>query len=119
MLEEVLAATGSLSLPQNRLAIEPQAFPILYSRSDARARALINQMAGEFAQAAAACGENSEQNPQATRAKLREQRTTMARSLARNDPEMALLLLSATLPYVQSNLPDDDPEDHALLVDLA
>jgi hypothetical protein len=119
MLEEVLAGAGSLALPQNRLAIEVQTFPILWRRSDSRARALINQMAGEFAQAAGSGNENSDEDPQSKLAKLREQRTCVARAIAGSDAEMALLFLSATLPYIQSNPPSDDAEDHALLVDLA
>lgn len=119
MLEEVLAGTGSLALPQNRLAIELQAFPILWTRSSSRARALINQMAGEFAQAVASSNEDSDQNPQYKLTRLREQRSSVARTIAGSDAEMALLFLSATLPYVQSNLPGDDAEDHALLLDLA
>ena len=43
----------------------------------------------------------------------------MARIIGNTDPELALAFLSATLPYVQSGLPDDDPEDHTLVVDLA
>jgi hypothetical protein len=117
LLEGVLASTGSLSLPQNRLAIELQAFPIVWSRSDSRARALINQMAGEFAQAAS--NQSNNENPEIALTRRREQRTTMARTIARSDPEMALMFLAATLPYIRSNSPDDDPEDHDLVIDLA
>jgi len=118
ILEGVLASTGSLSLPQNRLVIELQAFPIVWSRSDSRARALINQMAGEFAQAASSNQPNDE-NPEAALTTRREQRIAMARTIAASDPEMALTFLTATLPYVRSNSRDDDPEDHALVIDLA
>ena len=116
ILEGVLASTGSLSLPQNRLAIEIQAFPIVWSRSDSRARALINQMAGEFAQSASSPSSTNE-NPKAALVQRREQRTAIARNIGASDPEMALLFLAATLPHVQSDSPDD-PEDHALLIDL-
>jgi hypothetical protein len=126
ILEGVLASTGSLSLPQNRLVIELQAFPILWSRSDSRARALINQMAGEFAQAASSAAssapssnESDDENPATALARRREQRTTMARTIAASDAEMALMFLAATLPYVQSSSRNDDPEDHALVIDLA
>jgi len=117
ILEGVLASTGSLSLPQNRLVIELQAFPIVWSRSDSRARALINQMAGEFA--AAASSQSADENPAAALTKHREQRIAMARAIAGSDAEMALTFLSATLPYVRSNSRDDDPEDHDLMIDLA
>jgi hypothetical protein len=63
ILEGVLASTGSLTLPQNRLTIELRAFPIVWSRSDSRARALINQMAGEFSQAASS-SESNDENPE-------------------------------------------------------
>jgi hypothetical protein len=119
LLEEVLAGTGSLELPQNRLAIELRAFPTVWTRSDSRARALINQMAGEFAAASSSNNQRLDQNPVMLRAKLREQRTSMARAIGNIDPELALVFLSATLPYVQSGLPDDDPDDHALVAELA
>ena len=118
ILEGVLASTSSLSLPQNRLAIELQAFPIVWSRSDSRARALISQMAAEFAQAASS-NRSPDENPAAALTRRREQRIAVARSIASSDPEMALTFLSATLPYVQSNSRDDDPEDHDLVIDLA
>jgi len=119
MLEAVLAGTGSLQIPQNRLAIELRAFPILWARSDPRARALISQMAGEYADAASRIDERAAQNPTLVRTRLRQHRISTARTLAQTDPECALLFLSATLPFVQSNLPDDDPDDHALIFDLA
>jgi len=117
ILEGVLAGTGSLTLPQNRLAIELQAFPIVWSRSDSRARALIHQMAGEFAQAASG-SESNDENPETALDKRRQQRVAMARNIAASDPEMALMFLSATLPYVQSPH-NDDAEDHQLVIDLA
>jgi hypothetical protein len=119
LVEEVLAGTGSLELPQNRLAIEMHAFPTVWTRSAPRARALISQMAGEFAAASSAINQRLDENPANARTKLREQRTNLARAIGKTDPELALYFLSATLPYVQSNLPDDDAEDHALIVDLA
>jgi len=119
MLEEVLAGTGALELPQNRLVIELQAFPTVWTRSDSRARALISQMAGEFAAASSSNNQRLDQNPFTLLTKLRELRTLMARTIGNTDPDLALVFLSATLPYVQSSLSDDDPEDHALVVDLA
>ena len=109
MVEEVLAGTGSLELPQNRLAIELQAFPTVCTRSDSRARALISQMAGEFAAASSAINQRLDENPSNARARLREQRTSMARIIGNTDPELALAFLSATLPYVQSGLPTTIP----------
>jgi hypothetical protein len=119
LVEEVLAGTGSLELPQNRLAIEIHAFPTVWTRSAPRARALISQMAGEFAAASSAINQRLDENPSNARNKLRQQRTLMTRTIGITDPELALFFLSATLPYVQSKLPDDDAEDHSLIVDLA
>jgi len=44
LVEEALAGTGSLTLPANRLAIELRAFPIVWTPSGARGRALVQQM---------------------------------------------------------------------------
>lgn len=118
MVEEVLAGAGSLALPQNRLAIEMHAFPTISTRSEARARALIQQMAGEFAAASSAMDQRLDENPANSRNKLRLQRINMARAIGATDPELALVFLSATLPYVRSNLPDDDVDDHSLTTEL-
>jgi len=114
LVEEALAGTGSLSLPANRLAIELRAFPILWSRSEARARALVQQMAGEFAQAANSSKQDPDQNPQSVLNVLRSQRNAIARGIANSDADLALLFVNSTQPYL-----DDDSEDHALVVDLA
>jgi len=114
LVEEALAGTGSLSLPANRLAIELRAFPILWSRSEARARALVQQMAGEFAQAANPNKQDPDQNPQYVLNTLRNQRNAIARGIANSDADLALLFVNSTQPYL-----DDDPEDHALITDLA
>jgi len=119
LLEEALAGTGSLTLPSNRLAIELRALPVVWSRSDARARALVQQMAGDFAQAANAFTQDPDQNPVFALNSLRGQRNGIAHGIANSDPELALLFLSATLPYLNAVSPDDDSEDHALVIDLA
>jgi hypothetical protein len=114
LLEEALAGTGSLIVPANRLTIELRAFPILWTRSEARARALVQQMAGEFTQVASASKEDTGSNPQFVFANLRNQRNLVARSIAGSDAELALLFVSST----QSSL-NDDPQDRALVSDLA
>jgi hypothetical protein len=120
LMEEALAGTSSLSLPANRLAIELRAFPTVWSRSDARARALIQQMAGDFAQAATAVTQDSDQNPALAITNLRDQRNNLAHTIANTDPEMALLFVNATLPYLKDIRPDDDDDDaRGLIVDLA
>ena len=119
LMEQALAGTGSLSLPANRLAIELRAFATVWSRSDARARALIQQMAGDFAQAATAVTQDADQNPALALTNLRDQRNKMAHGIANTDPELALLFVSATLPSLQAIKPYDDDDDHALIVDLA
>lgn len=119
LLEEALAGTGSLSLPSNRLAIELRAFPVVWSRSEPRAHALVQQMAGEIAQAAAAISQDPDQNPVDALNNLRNQRNNIAREIANNDAELALFFVSSTLSHLRSIDPDDFSDDHALLVDLA
>src|SRR6516225_1457225 len=119
LVEEALAGTNSLTLPSNRLAIELRAFPIVWSRSDARARALVQQMAGEFAQAANTAVQNQQQYPGYLLNGLRNQRNAIAQAIATNDPELALLFVSTTLPYLRPLEGDNDAQDHALIVDLA
>jgi len=119
LLEEALAGTGSLTLPSNRLAIELRAFPVVWSRSDARARALVQQMAGDFAQSAGALTQSPDQNPIEALNTLRNQRNNIANRIASTDPELALLFVFGTLPYLTSINPDEDSDDHALVLDLA
>ncbi len=119
LLEEALAGTGSLTLPSNRLAIELRAFPVIWSRSDARARALVQQMAGDFAQSASTITQSPDQNPIEALNILRNQRNKIANGIASTDPELALLFVSATLPCLTSLNPDEDSDDHALVLDLA
>lgn len=119
LLEETLASTGSLILPSNRLVIELRAFPIVWSRGADRARALVQQMAAEFAQVAAASAQDPDRYPLYALNDLRNQRNLIARTIASSDPEMALLFLSATLPYLESMCTDDDCEDHELVVEFA
>lgn len=118
LIEEALAGTGSLTLPTNRLAIELRAFPIVWSRSGARGRALVQQMAGEFGQAANAVRQNPDQNPQSAIENLGDQRVLIARGIANSDPELGLTFLAATLPNLQLLTPED-AEDHALVMELA
>lgn len=114
LVEEALAGAGSLTLPANRLAIELRAFPILSARSEARARALVQQMSGEFAQVTNTNKQDSDQNPQFVLNGLRNERDSIARTIATSDTELALLFVSSTQPYL-----DDNPQDHALIAELA
>ncbi len=119
LIEEALAETGSLSLPSNRLAIELRAFPVVWSRSETRARALIQQMAGEIGQAAIAINQDTNQNPIDALTNLRNQRNSIAHEIANNDPELALFFVSATTSNLKTINPDDSSDDHELMVDLA
>jgi phage gp36-like protein len=49
LLDEVMSGAKSLGLPQNRIAIEGEAFPIVWSQNQSQARALVQQMEGDFA----------------------------------------------------------------------
>jgi len=119
LMEDALAGAGSLTLPSNRLAIEMRAFPIVWSRSDARARALIQQMAGEVAQAANLITQDPDQNPEYALNDLRNERNGIARGIATCDPELALLFISTTQLHLKSASPDEDSGDHSLIVELA
>lgn len=118
LIEEALAGSGSLTLVSNRLAIELRAFPIVWSRSDTRARALVQQMAGEFGQGANRMRQDPDQNPAYAVAILSNQRVAIARGIANSDPELGLEFLAATLPSLQL-ICREDCEDHALVVELA
>lgn len=116
MLEQVLAGTAALTLPQNRLAIELEAFPTISVRSQARARALINQMVAEFSQAAS----QSDPSHGLPLPKLRQERATIITALAQTDAELALQFLTSTLSYVQPRSPKDDAvDDQDMLLQLA
>src|ERR1051326_5248097 len=60
LFDLVLSGAASLSLPQNRIAIASTAFPVLWTRNEAQARSLVNQMIGDFAQAAARLQESAQ-----------------------------------------------------------
>jgi len=60
LLDLVLSGAANLSLPQNRIAIASIASPVLWTRNEAQARSLVNQMIGDFAQAAARHQESPE-----------------------------------------------------------
>jgi len=119
LMEGALAGAGSLNVPSNRLAIEMHAFPTVWSRSDARARALIQQMASEIAQAANAITQDPDLNPEYALNGLRSERNGIARGIAISDAELGLLFISTTQPHLKSISPDENSEDHALIVELA
>ena len=119
LIEGALAGTSSLAVPSNRLAIEIRAFPIVCARSDARARALVQQMAGEVAEAANLMTQDPDQNPEYALNGLRNERNGIARGIATCDPELALLFISTTQPHLRSISPDEDSADHSLIVELA
>lgn len=117
MLDVVLAGTRNLSLPQNRIAIASEAFPLLWSRNEAQARALVNQMIGDFSQASSHPAENSRPNP---RLMLRQQRQMVVREIANVDPGLALSFMNATRTYVQIGNPEqEEAEERALRLELA
>ena len=117
LLDEVMSGAKSLGLPQNRIAIEAEAFPILWSQNQSQARALVHQMEGDFAQAASQQDESANLDlPQA----LRMQRQTLVQTIAQSDPELALTFLTASRPYVQAGSPEQEAaEERQLLLNLA
>ena len=117
MLDQVLAGVKSLSLPQNRIAIESEAFPIVWSRNEAQARALVNQMVAEFAQAA---GEQNETANLHLRQMLRPQWQNVVVAIAQADPELARNFLTASRAYVRTGTPEqEDAEERQLRLTIA
>jgi hypothetical protein len=117
LLELVLTGSKNLSLPQNRIAIVSEAFPILWSRNEPHARALVTEMIGDFAQAAARQQENPDPNSQQT---LHQQRQSVVSTIAQSDAELALSFLNATRSFVQfGNQEQEEEEERALRVEIA
>lgn len=117
MLDLVLAGAKSLSLPQNRLAIQSEAFPLLWSRNESQARALVTQMVGDFAQAANRQQETPDPN---SRPSLRQQWQVVLRTVSQSDAELALSFMNASRSFVQSgNLEQDEAEERGLRLEFA
>ena len=117
LLDVVLSGTANLSLPQNRIAIASTAFPVLWTRNEAQARSLVNQMIGDFAQAAARHQESPE--PQ-DRQMLHQQRQTVLVEIAQHDPELALSFMNATRAFVQiGDTEQEEAEERSLRLELA
>jgi hypothetical protein len=98
LLDLVLAGSKNLSLPQNRIAIASDAFPILWTRNQPQARSLVTQMAGDFAQAASREQETPEPN---SRQLLHQQWQTVLQTIAQSDAELALSFMNATHTFAQ------------------
>jgi hypothetical protein len=117
MLDLVLAGAKSLSLPQNRIAIASEAFPLLWNRNESQARALATEMAGDFAQAASRPQETPDPN---SRPSLRQQWQVVLRTIAQSDAELALSFMNASRLSVQSGNPEqDEVEERRLRLELA
>ena len=117
MLDLVLTGAKSLSLPQNRLAIESEAFPLLWNRNESQARALVTEMVGDFAQAASRLQETPDPN---SRPSLRQQWQVVLRTIAQSDAELALSFMNASRLSVQSGNPEqDEAEERRLRLELA
>jgi hypothetical protein len=117
LLDLVLAGSKNLSLPQNRIAVASEAFPILWSRNEPQARTLVTQMIGDFAQAAARQQESPAPN---TRQQLRQQWQIVLRTIAPADAELALSFMHATRTFVQiGNAEQEEAEERSLRLELA
>ncbi len=117
LLNLVLSGAKNLSLPQNRIALASDAFPILWPRNQPQARALVTQMIGDFAQASSREQENPDPN---ARQLLHQQWQMLLRTIAANDPELALSFMNATHTYAQTGNPDQqEAEERALHLELA
>jgi len=117
LLNLVLAGAKNLSLPQNRIALASDAFPILWTRNEPLARSLVTQMTSDFAQASSREQESPDPN---ARQLLHQQWQIVLRTIAANDPELALSFMNATRTYTQIGNPDQqEAEERALRLDLA
>src|SRR5437660_1755443 len=117
MLDQVLAGMKNLSVPENRIAIGAEAFPVLWEGNEAQARALINQMEGDFAQAA---GQQDEKENPDSRRMLLQQWQAAIQSIAQADAEMALNFLAASRSYVVTgNAEEEEAEERQLRLNLA
>jgi hypothetical protein len=117
LLDLVVAGSKNLSLPQNRIAVASEAFPILWTRNEPQARTLVTQMIGDFAQAAARLQESPAPN---TRQQLRQQWQVVLRTLAPADAELALSFMHATRTFVQiGNAEQEEAEERSLRLELA
>lgn len=117
LLELVVTGSKNLSLPQNRIVIASEALSILWGHNEPRARALVTQMIGDFAEAAARQQENPEPN---SRQMLHQQWEIALRTMAQNDAELALSFMNATRTFVQlGNEEREDEEERNLRLQIA
>jgi uncharacterized protein GlcG (DUF336 family) len=117
LLDLVLSGAKNLTLPQNRICIASSAFPILWSRNEPQARALVTQMIGDFAQASAQQQDNPSFN---ARQLLRQQWQMALRTIAQSDAELALSFMNATRTFVQTgNEEQEEAEERSLRMELA
>jgi hypothetical protein len=117
LLDLVLAGSKNLSLPQNRITVASEAFPILWSRNEPQARTLVTQMIGDFAQASTHQQENATPN---IRQQLRQQWQIVLRTIAQADAELAISFMNATRAFVQIGNPEqEETEERSLRLELA
>jgi hypothetical protein len=119
LLDLVLAGAKNLNLPQNRIAVAAEAFPLLWTRNQSQARALVNQMVGDFAQASTrqSDGETSDRN---ARPFLRQQWQFVLQTISQSDPELALSFLNASHSFVPVGNPEqEEAEERDLRLGLA
>jgi hypothetical protein len=119
MLDEVLKEAKNLAVPQNRLALESEALPVLWKRDESRARALISQMVTDFADATTARKDDSSQSAM-RRQVLLQKRQQLVQTLGQLDPQLAFDFLHATRSYaVQQGSSEDRVMEEQLEMNLA
>jgi hypothetical protein len=117
LLDLVLGGSKNLSLPQNRIAVASEAFPILWSRNEPQARTLVTQMIGDFSQASTRQQESPAPN---TRQQLHQQWQIVLRTIAQADAELAISFMNATRAFVQIGNPEqEEAEERSLRLELA
>ena len=95
LLEQVLAESKSLSLPQNHITVEQTALELLWKRDRNRAKALVADMTGQIIEMENRAEDDSDSTHSAVVYQLR---TEIIQVLAGLDPGMALHFLQATRP---------------------
>lgn len=102
LLEQALAETASLKLPENRALVYTIAGDTLWTKDEKRARILFRNAAGEIMQAANAKVEKSFsqilREADSGNTEIFNLRQTVLRTIAERDAELALEILQATRP---------------------
>lgn len=121
LLDQALAGARNLTLPQNRIAIACEAFPMVWDRNQSQARTLVSQMIGDFAQAANRQDSREEKSSNRNAPQLLRQQWQMTMQvISQADAELALSFMNASRSFVQTGNPEqEEAEERSLRLQLA